>query len=393
MGEQMTVNMQQKQIPVAGLLLTAIIAALLTTAHRSSDRSHELLSTLERSQNLNAYVPDSQPIDSLPVQGFVVDHHSIALFAEIPESYLTAARNLPMLFSDRSVGQNMNEALDCLTAANWESSPAYCRRDYYDADWNWETYKAADYSKGLVPTRILFDPDPVKYDRSKWTFEYKDGSWSELTQDFIQVLAPAYLDSKSVLSYQFGYLHVEKSSDIADPDTGFFADNEDKDDVYDLEAFIAQHPDKVFIFWTISPARSIGTQAATDFNNQMRQYALEHDKILFDMADIVAHTDQGDACYDNRDGIEYCTKNGKCENHPDDGQDLPAICQDYTTEIDGGHLGSVSGAKIRMAKAFWVLMAGIAGWDGVGTSPAEAFTNSDPNAYSNSTDESEWMTR
>ncbi|MBE0411782.1 MAG: hypothetical protein IBX69_18800 [Anaerolineales bacterium] len=55
---------------------------------------------------------------------------------------------------------------------------------------------------------------------------------------------------------------------------------------------------------------------------------------------------------------------GNCEDYPDDGLDLPAICQDYTTEVDGGHLGSVSGGKIRVAKAFWVLMAQIAGWDG-----------------------------
>ena len=34
----------------------------------------------------------------------------------------------------------------------------------------------------------------------------------------------------------------------------------------------------------------------------------------------------------------------------------------YTTELDGGHLGSVSGGKIRAAKAFWIVMARLAGW-------------------------------
>ena len=91
--------------------------------------------------------------------------------------------------------------------------------------------------------------------------------------------------------------------------------------------------------------------------------------ILFDVADIEAHTDQGAPCFDNRDGVEYCNRAGNCENYPDDGLETPAICQDYTTEIDGGHLGSVSAGKIAVAKAFWVLMARIAGWDPDGASP------------------------
>lgn len=299
-----------------------------------------------------------------PASRIVVDHTSVALFEHIPPEYLTAARNLPMLFSDRSVGQNINEALNCLTAASWSASPSACRRDYYDANWNWKTFTQADLDAGLVPARIQFTPDPVTYSRANWTFEFKSGTWSELTYDFIYVLAPAYLNSKQVLSYQFSYLNVDAGSNIANPTTGFFA-NTASYDVYDLEAFIAQHPDKVFIFWTTSLARSIGTQAALDFNQQMRQYAQQHNKILFDVADILSYTPEGFPCYDNRDGVPYTSMTGQSENYADDGLDLPAICQDYTTEVDGGHLGSVSTGGIRVAKAFWVLMARIAGWNGV----------------------------
>jgi hypothetical protein len=34
----------------------------------------------------------------------------------------------------------------------------------------------------------------------------------------------------------------------------------------------------------------------------------------------------------------------------------------FSTEVDGGHLGSVSGGMTRTAEAFLVLMAQIAGW-------------------------------
>jgi hypothetical protein len=296
--------------------------------------------------------------------GIVVDHTSIALFDQIPDTYLQAARNLRMMFSDRSVGQNIHEYLNCLPAATWATSLASCRRDYTDSAWNWKVFTQTDLDNNMVPSRILFTPDPVKYDRSNWVYEAKTGDWSSLTQDFIQVLAPAYVATTDVLSYQFSYLNVMTGDDIASMTTGFFTNNPNKYDVHDLEAYIAQNPGKTFFFWTTSLARAIGTQEATDFNSQMRQYAAQNGKILFDVADIESHTDQGVPCYDNRDGVQYCTTTTMptCEDYPDDGVALPAICQDYTTEIDGGHLGSVSGGGIQIAKGFWVLMARIAGW-------------------------------
>ena len=284
---------------------------------------------------------------SEPPDGMIwINRHSVELFESIPLEYLQAAGNMTMLFSDRSVGQNINEGLDCLTATSWGESPAHCRRDYYNEEWEWRTFTQEDLDQGLVPERILFDPDPVLFNRDNWTFVFDMGTWSELTQSFIQVIAPQYLDTKEALSYQFSYLNVTENDDIADPQVGYFSVNPERYTVFDYEAFIAQHPDKIFFFWTTSLARSIGTQVSTDFNVMMRDYAVEHEKILFDVADILSYTDLGEPCYDNLDGVQ------------------PAICQDYTTEVDGGHLGSVSGGKIRVAKAFWVLMARIAGWDG-----------------------------
>jgi hypothetical protein len=293
-----------------------------------------------------------------------VDHRSIALFEQIPEHALTAARNLRVLFSDRSVGQNINESLDCLTASTWLSAPASCRRDYtgvQGSEWQWKLFGQADYPHN-VPERILFTPDPERYNRAGWTFEFRTGEWQALTANFVQALVPQYASSKDVLSYQFSYLNVLDDSNIADPASGFFAPSgPERWSVTDLEALEAQYPDKVFIYWTTSLARGIGTDTSTEFNNQMRQYAAANGKILFDVADILSRDASGNVCMDNRDGVAY-SNGGSSENYPDDGQNYPAICQDYTTEKDGGHLGSVSAGKIRIAKAFWVLMAQVAGW-------------------------------
>lgn len=98
----------------------------------------------------------------------------------------------------------------------------------------------------------------------------------------------------------------------------------------------------------------------------MRDYASKNNIYLFDVADILSHDPDGRPCFDNRDGVSYQT-----ENYPDDGVDLAAICPHYTTETEGGHLGSASAGGVRVAKAFWVLMAKLAGWKGISTKTKE----------------------
>jgi hypothetical protein len=293
----------------------------------------------------------------------IVDHTSVALFDQIPEEYLAAARDLRMMYVDASVGWNISEALNCLSSTSWAESPSYCRRDYVPGTWEVKTYGRNELSANQVPARLVFAPSPTQYDRTQWTFVESRGDWNGLARDFMQTLAPEYAENKDVLSFQFNYQHVAglPGTSIADPQAGFFADTPERYDYADLEAFIAQHPDKIFFHWTTSLARSIGTQESTDFNNQMRDYVRRNGLILFDVADIESHTPTGEPCYDNRDGVEYCDVNG-CENFPDDGLDLPAICLDYTSELEGGHLGSGSIGGLQLAKAFWVLMAQIAGW-------------------------------
>jgi hypothetical protein len=283
----------------------------------------------------------------------VVDHHSVALFELIPEEYIQAAEALNMFYADRSVGSNINEGLDCLDYLSDEDAPFGCRRiehrvpafnvDPSELDW----YRPGGYNRDNWD--FLFWPQPGC-----------DG-WSGKAGCFFNAM-DSDIDQYDVVSYQFSYLAVMSGSTIEDQPGGFFWDNPDRLDVYDLETYEAQHADKVFIYWTTSLARGIGTEESDTFNEQMRQYATSNGKILFDVADILSHDPSGNLCYDNRDGVPYDNGN-KSENHPDDGVDRMAICQHYTTEVDGGHLGSVSVGKIRVAKAFWVLMARIAGWE------------------------------
>jgi hypothetical protein len=286
----------------------------------------------------------------------VVDHNSVALFEQIPDQYLEAARNTRLLFVDRSVGSNINDGLNCLAHSSYAAAPSGCRR-------------------GVTSTE--YQPGP-RYDRSRWEYaHYGHGGWSDNFWAFVDMVN-SRSDGFDVFNLQASYLTVAPDSGIVDPTqtdySGYFVSRTDQrfPDVYDHEEVEQAHPTKTFIYATSSLARSIGSPESERFNQLMRRYAQEHNKPLFDIADIESHTPQGQPCYDNRDGVEYCQSSTRCENYPDDSLNLAAICQDYTTEINGGHLSNPG--RLRVAKAFWVLIAQLAGWDPGVATPTLAIT-------------------
>ncbi len=284
----------------------------------------------------------SRPLPSPPIPINIIDHTSIALYDQIPERYLREAEKIRMVFFDRSVGWNISGGLDCLASPSWAQSPSHCRRYFSsqvvcnpDPQSNQvKTYTGRD---GTIPQPIQF---PGGNDRSNIEYAFSQGDyWFDEVKFFVDNF-PTYTD-RQIVTYGHNYLQVNEDSIIAD---AFFDPDYDGYNLVDLLALEEQYPDKTFIYWTSSLARTIGTQVSQRFNDQMRAWAKENNRILFDLADILSHTPEGNACI-NQDG-------------------LPVICCEYTTESSGGHLGNVSAGKLQAAKAMWVMLAQIAGWDG-----------------------------
>ncbi len=365
-GGQSSVPVEPTAVSTAAASVPPLQTAVATVTAVSASPTSVLRATPDNATpdltpSVDATQPAAQPVAAatavplvVPDDAIVVDHTAVDMFERIPEEYLQAAANLRMIFIDRSVGANISDGLSCLAFPSDEDAPNHCRR-----------YEHINLAFSSDPQTVNWSR-AGGYIRDNWAYTFwPEGDcneWYGKVDCFIELTTPI-IDQYDVLSFQLSYLAVTEDSNILDPSEGFFVNNDDRADVFDLAAYEAAHPDKVFIYWTTSLSRQIGTAVSQDFNQQMRQYALANNKPLFDVADILAHDPNGNPCYDNRDGILYDNGN-RSENHPDDGQDFLAICPHYTTEIDGGHLGSVSIGKIRLAKAFWVLMARIAGWDG-----------------------------
>ena len=260
---------------------------------------------------------------SRPAQANIIDHRAIDEFDQIPANYIQDAIALTSLFRHASVGGNINEGLNCLG--------------------NMVTPRPYSCDRGLDPGEIFYDE---VYDRSNWDFEYHaeinpNPGWWDKVYKFVDRVNGLPPNSYEFVAFKFGYVDGIETGNIHNK---FF--NNDPDDnfpsIEDLEALEAAHPDKTLVLWTMGLARVIGTDVSESFNQQMRNYATTNDKILMDIADILSHDPNG----------APCTYNGN-----------EALCADYTDEEVGGHLNA-RGMQ-RMAKAYWVLMAKLAGWSGV----------------------------
>ncbi|MBX4187081.1 MAG: hypothetical protein KW802_02370 [Candidatus Doudnabacteria bacterium] len=101
-------------------------------------------------------------------------------------------------------------------------------------------------------------------------------------------------------------------------------------------------------------------------NERIRQYARTHQgSILFDFADIVAHNNAGVVTYSswmNSFGNIVTYEAIHADNMTNfDGN----VVVGQTNDTDGDHIGQEG--TLRIGKASWVLMARLAGWDGVST--------------------------
>jgi hypothetical protein len=250
---------------------------------------------------------------------------------------LDAAIQMHGLFRHASVGGNISYGLNCLGedySTTGGTRPSGCDRN-------------------LAPEEIFHDP---RYDRSNWVFEYhrplpeQNPGWNNKVFLFLdRVNNPQAGENYDVVGFKFGYvdgIDVE-STNVHE----LFFNNVPNDpwpSVEDLVQLEAEHPDKVVVYWTMGLSLGIGSPQSASFNQQMRAYAIANEKVLMDFADIMSHSPDGTLCTNLFDssGIE-------------------AMCPNYTNETGpgGGHLNARG--SLVAAKAYWVLMARLAGWDGV----------------------------
>lgn len=260
---------------------------------------HKIILTAAAILLAAAFISITSADPEVPQKAIIIDHNCVDLDI-IPAEFVKKACALKVLVRHASVGMGINWGLDCLAGNRAKNADCKC------------------FDTGL-------------YNRKNLIFEPRGNPNSKAKVDDLIQQAATRSDEFDVFTMKFCYIDALRNRQ---PNWDYFRSA--------MEKLEKDYPEKIFVWWTIPLTRD--GQAGTDsFNTKVRDYCKANGKILFDLADIESHEpdDPNDTKLTNDQGCE-------------------TISALYTKEVHAGHL-NVTG-RIRVAKAFWHLMARIAGW-------------------------------
>jgi hypothetical protein len=258
-----------------------------------------------------------------PPQAIIVDHTSTDL-SRIPAYWIEQAKGFVVHYAHTSHGSQVLSGLEWLegqdatysvqvTVSGGVANPATPGAlSFYDGN-NYppsNTYITPDlyweYADGVTHTRSVADTG--WFDYSTWTW---CGQASSYSTEQIQL----YLDT--------------------------------------LNGLEQDYPGMRFIYMTGHTDGTGPSGPLYQNSNQVRQYARDHGKVLFDFADIESYDPDGTYYPDTTDACPWCAS--YCTAHP-------SYCADFASMGDCAHTHKLL-CKMK-AQAWWWLMARLAGWGG-----------------------------
>ena len=269
----------------------------------------------------------------------IIDHQSVVLFDQIPDQYLDLARARTSLYLHASVGGTILAGLNCL--AGNRDNLAFCagisepQYQFNTSNWTWLAHAlgGCDGKVQDLINAVTANPNYQIYHQKFCYFEGMDALGSACCN--AQTYGtPGYTTALNTHWNNF---------------------------INTMNTLKTQNPTKIFVFWTTPYLTQTSDHCANDWNVRLRNYIQTNGGILFDIADIETYTPQGQITLIN--GLEsafphYC---GEYAHNPAATSCHPDLPFSPAGEPDGG--------IIRLAKAWWVLMAQIAGWNPNGSNP------------------------
>ena len=264
----------------------------------------------------------------------IADHNSAADFDRIPNFWLRRAKELTIHYAHTSHGSQINSGLAVLEGID-AVKYSFARR--------------ASGTEGLPPVEEppalrMYDGNPPE------TYITPDDYWDgESGQNRTRAVADTGNYDFSMWSW------CGQQSSNSEATTQRYIDT--------LAQFEAEYPNMRFIYMTGHTDGSGETGNLNQRNDQVRRFCIANDKVLFDFADIESYDPDGNyylnlACNDNCDywvgGVQHNWADEWCAANP--GSDLCISCSCAHSKPLNCNL---------KARAFWWMMARLAGWDGI----------------------------
>ena len=254
----------------------------------------------------------SLPICSQAAQGIIIDHACTDI-TKIPDSWINQVKSsLKIHYAHTSHGEQPLEGFSRLMAAN----PKY---NYYP-----------DNCNVPITPEYMSLMDGQYYDSSCETYISPDLFWEG---ELGLAMTRSVLNSFDVNISMWAWC----------TQLNYYTQAEVQVYLNNMAQLESEYPGVTFVYMT-GNAQSEEDQNRYDRNNQIRAYCRQNNKILFDFADL--------DCWYN--GEQY-TINGIPSEHP---------------QYSGDEVGHTTYESCEnKGRAFWWLLARIAGWPGVNVSP------------------------